>query len=102
MYFFSGEDDAIVPISSPRRMAKLLTEAGVMCEMHAIKNSGHLQALFDRDAMDQAFAFADAHLKGDKTESRPVLGPEAKATTTAESRPKSFNVGGDAEARDGN
>jgi acetyl esterase/lipase len=69
MYFFSGEDDAIVPISSPRRMVRLLTEAGVPCEMHAIKNIGHLAALFDRDAMDGAIAFADAHLKGsDKTQ----------------------------------
>jgi len=63
MYFFSGEEDLIVPISSPQRMVKLLTEAGVICEMHSIKNIGHLAALFDRGAMDGAFAFADAHLK---------------------------------------
>lgn len=63
MYFFSGEDDFLVPISSPRKMVRSLQAAGVTAEMYAVKNSGHLQALFDRGAIDRALLFADHCLK---------------------------------------
>jgi acetyl esterase/lipase len=106
MFFFSGEDDVIVPISSPQRMVKLLTEMGVICKMHAIKNAGHLNALFDRDAIDGAFAFADAHLKQHNAASRAVLGDELSSNASTETTAIP-NVGGEgaparSEARDGN
>ncbi len=63
MYFFSGEDDFLVPIASPRKMVRSLQAAGVTAEMYAVKNSGHLQALFDRGAIDRALLFADHCLK---------------------------------------
>src|SRR3954464_109863 len=63
MYFFSGVDDALVPIASPQKMVESLQKTGVTAEMHAIKNAGHLQAIFDQSAMDDGFAFADRFLK---------------------------------------
>jgi triacylglycerol lipase len=63
MYFFSGEDDVIVPVSSPRKMVDALQKAGVTAEMHAVKNSGHLQTLFDVASIQRAMEFADEHLK---------------------------------------
>jgi triacylglycerol lipase len=63
MYFFSGEEDFLVPIASPRRMVNALQKAGLTAELHAIKHAGHMQALFDRNALQQALAFADTALK---------------------------------------
>jgi acetyl esterase/lipase len=63
MYFFSGVDDALVPIASPQKMVESLRKAGVTAEMHPVKNAGHLQALFDQGAIHDAFAFADRFLK---------------------------------------
>lgn len=65
MYFFSGEDDIIVPIASPRAMVSSLKAAGLTAEMYSIKNAGHLQALFDEGAINHAFAFADRYLKNE-------------------------------------
>jgi acetyl esterase/lipase len=63
MYFFSGEDDALVPIASPRRMVDLLQKAGLTAEMHAVPHAGHIQTLFDPGAVQDALAFADKQLK---------------------------------------
>jgi acetyl esterase/lipase len=90
MYFFSGEDDILVPIASPRKMADSLKAAGITAEMYPIKNAGHLQALFDQGAMDHAFAFADRYLKNqhsqhlasDKT-SKPSPSEADKTVTSA-------------------
>jgi acetyl esterase/lipase len=65
MFFFSGEEDALVPISSPERMVRALKHAGLVAEMYPIKHAGHLQALFDRDALEMALAFGDKYLKGE-------------------------------------
>jgi triacylglycerol lipase len=65
MYFFSGEDDILVPISSPRKMVRALQTSGVVAEMYTVKNAGHLQTFFDEGAIDHAFAFADRHLKNE-------------------------------------
>lgn len=63
MYFFSGEDDFLVPITSPRRMVNVLLAAGVAAEMYTVKHSGHIPTLFDRGALEHAISFADQHLK---------------------------------------
>jgi acetyl esterase/lipase len=65
MFFFSGEDDELVPISSPKQMVKELKNAGDTAEMYPIKNAGHLQAIYDRGALQHALAFADKYLKAD-------------------------------------
>jgi acetyl esterase/lipase len=81
MYFFSGEDDILVPISSPRNMVSSLKAAGLAAEMYSIKNAGHLQALFDEGAIDHAFAFADRFLKTEHPEHVAADGGAAKAVT---------------------
>jgi acetyl esterase/lipase len=68
MYFFSGEDDILVPISSPRKMVDSLQAAGVTAEIYSIKNAGHLQAFFDQGAIDHAFTFADRYLKNEHSQ----------------------------------
>jgi acetyl esterase/lipase len=79
MYFFSGEQDMLVPISSSRTMVETLHKAGVTAEMYAVKDAGHLQTLFDRGAMERALAFADRHLKnGTKVASAPGAQDETR------------------------
>lgn len=63
MYFFHGREDMLVPVDSPTQMVSLLKDAGVTAEIYAIKDSGHTQALFDRQALAQGLAFADKYLK---------------------------------------
>jgi acetyl esterase/lipase len=63
MYFFHGDQDLLVPVESPTRMVELLKNAGVAAQMHPIQNAGHIQALFDRDALQHGLAFADRYLK---------------------------------------
>src|SRR5262245_12689579 len=52
MYFFHGQQDLLVPIQSPTEMVKLLKDAHVTAEMYPIKDAGHIQALFDRGALE--------------------------------------------------
>jgi len=63
MFFFHGEQDMLVPIESPSRMVDLLKSAGVAAQMYTVKDAGHIQALFDRTALEHALAFADRYLK---------------------------------------
>ncbi len=93
MYFFSGEDDVIVPISNPRRMFAALQAAGVATEFYAVKNSGHIQTLFDRTALDHALSFADKYLKSGQGRSIPAAPPDSATTRTPQPAPES-------EARD--
>jgi hypothetical protein len=44
-------------------MVALLSAAGVGAEMRLIPQAGHIEALFDRETLRQALAFADQHLK---------------------------------------
>lgn len=67
MYFFHGARDLLVPARSPQRMVAMLTAAGVTAEMHLIENAGHLEALFDRESLEQALGFVDKYLKNDAT-----------------------------------
>jgi acetyl esterase/lipase len=77
MYFFCGEDDVLVPISSPRQMVASLQKAGLTAEMHAVKNAGHLQTLFDPIAVQHALTFADKYLKSENA--RPIVGGDDSA-----------------------
>jgi triacylglycerol lipase len=63
MFFFHGARDMLVPAHSPQRMVALLSAAGVGAEMRLIPQAGHIEALFDRETLRQALAFADQHLK---------------------------------------
>jgi acetyl esterase/lipase len=63
MYFFHGQQDMLVPVASPTEMVKLLKGAHITAEMCIVKDAGHIQALFDRGALEHGLAFADKYLK---------------------------------------
>jgi acetyl esterase/lipase len=65
MYFFHGQQDLLVPVASPTEMVKLLKDAHVTAEMCVVKDAGHIQALFDRGALEHGLAFADKYLKSE-------------------------------------
>jgi triacylglycerol lipase len=65
MYFFHGEQDMLVPVQSPKEMVKLLKDAHITAEMCVVKDAGHIQALFDRTALEHGLAFADKYLKAE-------------------------------------
>jgi acetyl esterase/lipase len=79
MYFYNGEDDVLVPISSPRQMVSSLKKAGLTAEMFTVKKAGHLQALFDPAPVQHAVEFADKYLKSQPA-SRAV--PENNASAS--------------------
>ncbi|MFO0789565.1 MAG: alpha/beta hydrolase [Pirellulales bacterium] len=93
MYFFSGEADVIVPISSPRRMFEALRAAGVATEFYPIKDAGHILALFDQSAIDRSITFADKYLKAGQG-SAPAATPALKTAARKQSDSES-------ESRDG-
>jgi acetyl esterase/lipase len=72
MYFFHGQQDLLVPVASPTEMVKLLKGAHVTAEMCVVKDAGHIQALFDRSAMERGLAFADKYLKAESGNTAPV------------------------------
>jgi triacylglycerol lipase len=65
MFFFHGAQDLLVPISSPKGMVALLTAVGVTAQMYTVQDEGHIQAVFNENALKQALAFADRYLKQD-------------------------------------
>jgi triacylglycerol lipase len=82
MFFFHGENDILVPIASPTRMVSLLKGAGDTAELYTCKGEGHVQAVFDRGALERALAFADLHLKDAKA---LAVGPQAQKASSAKS-----------------
>jgi triacylglycerol lipase len=72
MYFFHGQQDLLVPVESPTEMVKLLKHAHITAEMCVVKDAGHIQALFDRGALEHGFAFADKYLKVESLNKTPV------------------------------
>src|SRR4051794_30454997 len=72
MYFFHGQQDMLVPVESPTQMVKLLNGAHVTAEMCVVKDAGHIQALFDRGALEHGLAFADKYLKTEQGSKSPV------------------------------
>lgn len=81
MFFFSGEQDVLVPVIGPKRMVRELASAGVTAEMYPIKDAGHMQALFDHGAIEHALTFADRYLKA-----APVTGSAGAEPSTSSGR----------------
>jgi triacylglycerol lipase len=84
MFFFHGTADDIVPIRSPKRMVERLKEAGVTVEFCEIPEAGHMGAVVDHAAVQQALAFVDRNLKAKPPNSEPQTQP---AQATSESEP---------------
>lgn len=66
VFFYHGEYDRLVPLAQPRAMAAELNRLGVPAELHAIKNTGHLGGMIDRDAAMQGKRFLDRYLRDGK------------------------------------
>ncbi len=71
MYFFHGQKDLLVPVGSPEAMVKSLKDAQVAAEICVVKDAGHVQALFDRTALERGLAFANKYLKNDTLNAAP-------------------------------
>jgi acetyl esterase/lipase len=63
MFFFHGERDQLVPLSSPERMRQELAKAGVEADLYIVPNVGHIAAAMDRAAIGRAIGFLADHLK---------------------------------------
>lgn len=67
-FFFHGDKDQLVPLSSSQSFHRSLVQAGVDSTFHVIKNTGHLMAFHDSNSLQQAIRFFDKHLKPDHPE----------------------------------
>ena len=62
MFFYHGQEDALVKLGEPKAMAAKLKESGVTAEVLAIPETGHLKAFFHRKALAEGIEFLDKHL----------------------------------------
>lgn len=62
-YFFHGEKDIVVPISTSLTMHRLLKEAGVSSQHDVSKQGGHVLTFSDTRWMVKSIEFFDSHLK---------------------------------------
>ena len=67
-FFYHGETDRIVPLSSSQAMHRLLSSAGVESSFHLVPKANHLGAFMDVNARKQAITFLDrVFAKGERT-----------------------------------
>jgi len=57
MFFFHGEKDNLVPVTSPTTMCRVLKSVGVPSELYVVPNTGHVFAMLDRTALDKCATF---------------------------------------------
>ncbi|MGD9645561.1 MAG: alpha/beta hydrolase fold domain-containing protein [Pirellulales bacterium] len=86
MFLYHGSADHLVPLRNAERMALLLKQAGVPCELRILPEAGHLQAMFNSNAARDAVKFLDEHLKVSAPDASPATG-----ATTASSPEPSHN-----------
>ncbi|MCH2113334.1 MAG: alpha/beta hydrolase [Pirellulales bacterium] len=65
MFFFHGQNDDLVPLSSPRAMCESLQAVGVTADLYIVPKIGHTFAAFDRTARQKTLAFLVQHLAAD-------------------------------------
>lgn len=63
VFFFHGEKDQIVPLSSPQRMKKRLEEAGVHTAIHVVPGARHYQTFLAEEPRRAAVDFLDHMLQ---------------------------------------
>jgi len=63
IFFYNGQDDFLVPVAGPRKMAEQLKRVGVETEMYVVTDEGHIRAFLDQEARHKAIEFLDKHLK---------------------------------------
>ena len=64
-FFFHGERDRLVPMSSSDALHQLLKKSGVDSSFHVVPKQGHLPAYFDQKARTKAIKFLDRVLKNE-------------------------------------
>ena len=76
-FFYHGEVDRIVPLTSARTMHRMLESVGVESSFHLVPEATHLGAFLNQKAREEAIAFLDGVLsEPDKSESaRSSVGP---------------------------
>ena len=62
-FFFHGERDRLVPLSSSDALHQLLKKSGVDSSFHTVPKRGHLPTFFDETARAMAIKFLDRVLK---------------------------------------
>jgi len=62
-FFYHGDSDVLVPANTSQAMAKALEKAGVPVETHVVRDSGHVKAFFDRQAVEAAIDYLDRQRK---------------------------------------
>jgi len=88
MFFFHGENDAIVPSKFGRAMVADLKSLGVHAVFHLVPDKGHVLARFDQAAQLASFAFLDQQLKAEEQQDNKsndrTDGPQDRSRTTDE------------------
>lgn len=75
IFFYHGDADELVPLSSPTAMKNRLQEVGVVAELHVIPEAKHIGAALNGEANKRGLEFLDRHLKPSKTKpSQPAGG----------------------------
>ena len=76
IFFYHGDADELVPLSSPTAMKKKLQEVSVDCELYTISEANHIGAALNGEANKRGIEFLDRYLKASTTTSaQPAGGP---------------------------
>jgi len=62
-FFFHGEADSLVPLSSPQAMVRELSALDIPVELFIVPQAGHIGAFFSSQALEKSIQFLDEHLK---------------------------------------
>ena len=63
VFFFHGENDTLVPQTSPKALQQRLQRLGVTTEMYVVDDASHIGAFFSVQATRRACLFLDHHLR---------------------------------------
>ena len=66
VFFFHGERDQVVPLSSPLRLKKLLEDAGITTAIHVVPGALHYRAFIAEESRREAIDFLDHVLNPQK------------------------------------
>ncbi|MFO0976803.1 MAG: prolyl oligopeptidase family serine peptidase [Planctomycetaceae bacterium] len=67
VFFFNGTADELVPLEWSKSCHDALKACGVRTELHTIEGAGHIPAAMNSKALDKAYSFLEAELKGTRS-----------------------------------
>ncbi len=68
-FFFHGDEDAVVPITSPQTMHRELLKRGIPSKFHSVPGKGHLATFGDIKQLKPCIEFLEKQLANPKTDS---------------------------------